>query len=188
MTNICHKIILIFLLFLPLTANAIADKDESNIDQEVERHLQQLDASWKAEIHFLQSITDEASVAGRENELFDIYKVREKHQQALINMARKSPRSEASESALKKMMNIRLGADDAIMKELLRLKDNTRISALRTEAHERSRSNKKPEMTLERVLVAGKLADSDAPLLNDQKRMLDQIEEDLAQRQENDYQ
>ena len=188
MTNICHKIILIFLLFLPLTANAIADKDESNIDQVVERHLQQLDASWKAEIHFLQSITDEASVAGRENELFDIYKVREKHQQALINMARKSPRSEASESALKKMMDIRLGADDALMKELLRLKDNARISALRTEAHERNRSNKTPEVTLEHVLAAGKLAESDTLLLNDQERMLDQIDAEFAQWHELGYQ
>src|SRR3990167_7121370 len=188
MTNICHKIILIFLLFLPLTANAIADKDESNIDQVVERHLQQLDASWKAEIHFLQSITDEASVAGRENELFDIYKVREKHQQELINMARKSPRSEASESALKKMMDIRLGADDALMKELLRLKDNARISALRTEAHERNRSNKTPEVTLEHVLAAGKLAESDTLLLNDQERMLDQIDAEFAQWHELGYQ
>lgn len=188
MTNIFHKIVLIFLFFLPLAANAIADKNESNIDQTVESHLQQIDASWKAEIHFLQSITDEASVAGRENELFDIYKNREKHQEALFKMAREELRREESESAFKKMMDIRLGADDAIMKELLRLKDNTRISALRTEAHERSRSNKKPEMTLERVLVAGKLADSDALLLNDQERMLDQVEDELAQWHEIDYQ
>lgn len=188
MKYIFHNLILIFLLSLPLTANAIADKKEPSTDQVVKRHLQQIDASWKAEIQFLQSITDEASVAGREKELFDIYAKREKHQQALFKMAREELQRDESDRALKKMMDNRLAADDAMMKELLRLKDNARVSALRSEAHERSRSNKEPEMTLERVLVAGNLAESDALLLNDQDKMLDQIDEEFTRWHEIDYQ
>lgn len=188
MNSIRHRVVILFLLFLPLTANAIADKHEVEKDVAIEHDLQQIEISWKAEIHFLQSITDEASVVGRENELFDIYKLREKHQQSILDLAKEDPRSEMSESALKKMMGIRLGADDAMMKELLRLKDNAKVSALRTEAHQRSRSNKRPEITLKQVLVAGKLTISDAQLMKDPERMLDQIDEEFTKWHELDFQ
>lgn len=181
MKKLRRKIALLLVLCLPLTANAVTEKNEPSLDKVVEQHLQQIDASWKAEIQFLQSITDDASVAGREDELFNIYKLREKHQQSLIEMARDKLSREESDSTFKKLMNIRLGSDDALMKELLRLKDNAKVSALRSEAHERSRSNKEPEMTLDRVLVAGDLAASDALLLNDHEQMLDQIDQELAQ-------
>lgn len=188
MKNVRHTIVILFLLFLPLIAHAIADNNEVGKEAVFERHLKQVDASWKAEIHFLQSITDEASVAGRENELIDIYKLREKRQQAILDLAKEDPRSEMSENALKKMMNIRLGADEAMMKELLRLKDNAKISALRTEAHQQSRSNKKPEMTLKQVLVTGKLTESDAQLMKDPESMLDQIGVEFTKWHDFDFQ
>lgn len=180
MKNFHYKIILLFFLCLPLVANAITDKSKITTDQLIDRHLQQIDASWKAEIHFLQSITDEDSVAGRESELFKIYQVREKHHQAIVDLATKHPRSEVSKTAFQKMMEIRAGTADAMMKELLRLKDNARISTLLSKAHEKSRSNKTPKITLKKVLVTGKLSDSDALLLKDPEKMLDQINEELS--------
>lgn len=180
MKNFHYKLILLFILFLPLTTNALTDKNTIETDQQFDRHLQKIEASWKAEIHFLQSITDEDSVTGRESELFEIYQVREKHHQAITDLVKRHPQSEVSKTAFQKLMEIRVGTANAMMKELLRLKDNARISNLRMEAHEKSRSNKTPKTTLEKVLVTGKLTQSDALLLTDSEKMLDQINEELS--------
>lgn len=185
MKNLHYKIIFLFLLCLPLKVQAISDKNTQTTEtaitteQMAERHLHQIDAALRAEIQFLQSITDEDSVVGREGELFEIYQAQEQHKQALFDLASKNPQSEILKTAFKKLMEMRVVTDDALMKELLRLKENTKIASLRTEAQEKSRANKTPKITLEKVLVAGKLAESDAQLLKYPEKMLDQIHEEF---------
>lgn len=54
---------------------------------------------------------------------------------AITDLATKHPKSEVSKTAFQKMMGLRAGTADAMMKELLRLKNNARISTLLSEAH-----------------------------------------------------
>ncbi|CBL43795.1 hypothetical protein HDN1F_02120 [gamma proteobacterium HdN1] len=184
MTHFCYRIVFLFLfafpltLALPLNAHAIAKNGDHVKSQWLELHFQKLEATWKDEVQFWQSITDEASAAGREEELFDLYKTRVAHQQAISNQAKKDPNSEESAAIFKKLMAIRASADDALMKEWIRLKDNKKVPALIDEANKRSQP-KRPELTLNDVLATGLLKAEDLPLLNSQDKMLDQIDNDL---------